>query len=75
MGKQTSGWVKGSFCVFIAGILLMTGVSLNHYIKAKAVSYEPKHPKNTRLITTEKQGEEKVAQMTNGTNPDTELTH
>src|SRR5947207_2072005 len=75
MGKRINRWVKGTFFVFVAGMLLMTGVSVNHYLKAKAVSNEPIHPKKTRPITTEKQGQEKVAQMTNGSNLDKELTH
>jgi peptidoglycan/xylan/chitin deacetylase (PgdA/CDA1 family) len=76
MGKQTNRWVKGAFYVFVAGMLLMvTGVSVTHFLKAEPVSNEPVHPKKAHPITTEKQGKEKVAQMINGSNPDKELTH
>jgi peptidoglycan/xylan/chitin deacetylase (PgdA/CDA1 family) len=75
MGKRTNGWVKGAFYVIVSGMLLMTGISVTRHLNVKAVSNEPIHTKKTRSTTTEKQREDKVVQMKNGSNPDKDLTN
>ncbi|MCQ6282924.1 polysaccharide deacetylase family protein [Bacillus sp. EB600] len=73
MGKRTNNWVQGVLILSLVGGLLIAGVSINQYLGAKAASNEPKNQKKTNQITMKKHGGEKVTQMKNGSNLDTEL--
>jgi peptidoglycan/xylan/chitin deacetylase (PgdA/CDA1 family) len=73
MGKRTKRWVKGVFLLLLVGGFLIAGVSINHYLRAKAASNEPINQNKPNQITTKKQEGERVTQITNGSNLDTEL--